>query len=107
MSSQHQPPATPPATDAPSADQPETVVPDDADAERCPHCGRPFATRHLLALHVGNVHPDDATDDERAAYEAAYDQETDELFVYHLKIVAAIVVLFFGFAYAYVFVWAG
>ena len=58
----------------------------------------------LLPLHVGERHADDCTADERAAYEDAYDAESDDLFIYHFKVIAAIVVLFFGFTYLYAFV---
>jgi len=86
-----------------TADDIDTTIPDGATPERCPHCGRPFPTGRLRDLHVGERH--DPTEGERAAYESAREAESDELFVYHLKIVAAMVVLFFAFSYGYLFVW--
>lgn len=94
-------------SDPPGVAAVETAVPPDRPAERCPHCGRPFPTERLRALHVGVAHPASCTEAERDAYEAAVTDEDDDLFVYHLKVVAAVTVLFFAFAYAYVFVWAG
>lgn len=67
----------------------------------CRYCGRAFATEDLLALHKGQGHADVLDEDERAAYEAAYEAETDALRRYRLNAVAAIVLLYFGFLYAY------
>jgi hypothetical protein len=80
-----------------------TVVPPAADPERCPYCDRPLPGERLLALHLGERHADRLTDDERAAYAAADDAESDDLFVYHLKVVALIVVVVMGLSYVYAF----
>lgn len=86
--------------------EPETAVPDgETPAARCPYCDRPFRTERLRALHVGEVHADVCTDTERGAYDEAYEAESDELFVFHLKVMAALVLLTFGLVYAYAFVW--
>lgn len=73
-------------------------------AARCPHCDRPFRTERLRDLHVVECHPDEATDEERERYETAREDEDDELFVFHLKIVAAIVAVVMGYVYLYGFV---
>jgi len=80
------------------------VPPDDPPAARCPHCDRPFRSERLRDLHVLETHPEDATDEERDRYEAAKEDEDDELFVFHLKIVAAIVAVIMGYVYLYGFV---
>jgi hypothetical protein len=80
--------------------------PTGTDAVRCPYCGRPLRDAGLRALHVGEVHDDRWTAGEREAYERARDAETDALFRYHVKVVAALVVLVFGLTYTYVFVLA-
>lgn len=80
-----------------------TDVPPGDALERCPYCGRPLRSEHLLALHVGEAHPGH-TDGEAAAYAEAREAEDDELFVYHMKAIGAIVLLFFAVAYTYVFV---
>ena len=85
---------------------PDTAGPAEETPERCPHCEPPVSTRQLLDLTVGEVHTD-CTDDELSAYESARESESEELFIYHLKIIAAIVLLFFAFTYAYAFVWMG
>jgi hypothetical protein len=88
-------------------DAPIHVPNDETPATRCPYCGRPFRTESLGALHLGERHSERLSEDERTAYEEAVDAEGDELFVYHLKVTAALVLLFFAFAYAYTFVWMG
>lgn len=66
-------------------------IPDEETPARCPECGRPFRTERLRALHVGDVHDDLLTDDQREAYEDALEAEREDLFIYHLKVVAGLV----------------
>ena len=80
------------------------VPPGEEPAARCPHCGRPFRAERLRDLHVGEVHADACTDEERERYGAATEAEADDLFVFHLKVVAAIVVVVMGYVYLYGFV---
>jgi len=83
----------------------DTDVPPEESPERCPYCDRPLRSQRLLALHIGEAHPD-RTETETAAYAEAREDEDDELFVYHMKVIAAIVLLFFAVTYTYVFVLA-
>lgn len=69
----------------------EIRVPADDSPARCPECDRPFRTEHLRALHLGDVHAADCTDEQRDEYDAAREAEREDLFVYHLKVVAALV----------------
>lgn len=79
------------STSARHTPDPDHDVPADADpAATCDHCGRPFAADRAHALHVGEVHPDACTDAEREAYEAALDEEREDLFYFHLKAVATL-----------------
>ena len=80
------------------------VPPGEEPAAWCAHCDRPFATERLRDLHVVERHPDEATDAERDRYDAAKEAEDDELFIFHLKIVAAIVAVIMGYVYLYGFV---
>ncbi|WP_123533249.1 C2H2-type zinc finger protein [Halosimplex salinum] len=84
-------------------DSPEPAydVPPDRTAVECRHCGRPFDSEFLLALHRGRSHPDAVDDDERQAYEEAYDAETSRLGRFRLKAVALLVLLYFGFLMVY------
>jgi hypothetical protein len=77
------------------------AVPSDEPAVRCPHCDRPFRRERFRDLHVGESHASACTDAERAAYDAASDDEADALFRYQLKLVAGLIVLSFGFVYVY------
>lgn len=77
----------------------------DAEAARCPTCGQPFRTDHLLTLHRGEAHPGTLSEAERAAYDGARDEEDEQLFIFHLKVVAAITLVMFAFIYTYSFVW--
>lgn len=91
---------TAPPTDA---SRPETTV-EDPDAVRCPHCGRPFPAEHLLTLHLGERHAGALSDEDRSAYEAAREAESEELFLFHLKVIAAIGVLYSVFVVVYMVV---
>lgn len=61
--------------------------------ERCPRCDRPFRTGRQRDLHLGETH-DDLDEAERAAYEAAAEAESDELFFFHMKVVVLLGVLY-------------
>ncbi|AEN05385.1 hypothetical protein [Halolamina sp.] len=84
---------------------PDQFTVDDSEAEYCPYCGRPLASEHLWALHVGEHHPDAMTEAETETYEAANEQESDDLFVFHIKVMAIITLVTFVFIYTYTFVW--
>lgn len=74
---------------------PETVVRDgEAVAARCPHCDRPFDDERARDLHVGEVHAADCSEAEWDAYEVARAEERDDLFYFHLRVVAALGVLY-------------
>jgi len=83
----------------------DTAFSVDDEAEYCPHCGHPLADNRLLTLHVGEEHPAAMTEAEATAYEAAREQEDDDLFVFHIKVMAAITLVTFVFIYTYAFVW--
>lgn len=76
-------------------------VPDGETPAQCPHCGRPFRTERLRNLHVGDAHDDDWTDGEQAAYESAMEAEREDLFIYHLKVVASLVAVYAFFFFTY------
>jgi len=92
-------------TDPSTTDRAEAAFAVDDDAERCPYCGRPFATEHLHALHLGEEHGDALTEEEAERYAAADDRESDELFKFHIKVLAVLTLITFVFLYSYTFVW--
>ena len=73
-------------------------APDDAPA--CDRCGAVFPTSELLALHRGHSH-DGLSDAEREAFAAASERETEDLRLFRLKALGALVLLYFGFLMAY------
>jgi len=81
---------------------------DDGDAEErepvdatCERCGERFPSERLRDLHRGLEHYADLGADERSAYEAAYESETEDLHSFRLRALAALVVLYFGFLMTY------
>lgn len=77
----------------------------DSDADYCPTCGQPFRTDHLLTLHRGERHPETLDEAEQEHYDEVRDEEDEQLFIFHLKVVAAITLVTFVFIYSYTFVW--
>jgi len=74
--------------------------PDSTDAT-CAHCGERFPSARLRDLHRGLEHYAALDGDERAAYEAAYESETDDLRSFRLRALAVLVALYFGFLMTY------
>lgn len=85
---------------------PETTIEDgETPAASCRYCDRPFKTERAHALHL-EMHRGEWTVSEADAYEQAEDDETDDLFVFHLQVVAALGLLYAGFVLAYMVVLA-
>ncbi|MDY6817590.1 MAG: DNA-binding protein [Halobacteriales archaeon] len=73
----------------------DTAVPDgETPAATCPYCDRPFRSERSRDLHLGRSHPDQCSETEWGAYEAADEEERDELFFFHMKVVVALGVLY-------------
>jgi hypothetical protein len=99
------PDAAPGPTDPDTAAVPETAVPPGEEpAATCPYCSRPFRDGGRCALHVGARHPERCTEAEQAAYESAREAEGDELFTYHLGVIAALGVVYALLVLAYMVV---
>jgi hypothetical protein len=79
----------------------EYDLPPDADPAVCGHCGAPFADDDLLSLHRGIDHADALDETERDAFEAAYENEEEELRLFRLKALGALVLLYFGLLMTY------
>jgi hypothetical protein len=67
-----------------------SVEGEEPPAAVCVHCGRPFRRTRYYHLHLGVDHEGDLDPTERDAYAAAEEAEDEDLFVYHLKVVAAL-----------------
>jgi len=83
------------ATGSPTGGDSET-----ADAT-CARCGERFPTERLRDLHRGLEHYRALDDRERAAYEAAYESETEDLRSFRLRALAVLVALYFAFLFTY------
>ncbi|QLD88415.1 C2H2-type zinc finger protein [Natronomonas salina] len=80
--------------------------PEDAPAEPavCSYCGARFADDELLALHRGLEHESELTEAEREAYVEAVASEREDVKLFRLKALVALLVLYFGFIFVYAFV---
>jgi len=74
-----------------------------SEAHRCERCGKRFHTERLRRLHVGYEH-EGLNEAERAAFEDAYRGETADIRRFRLKVVGALVILYFGLLFTYVLV---
>jgi hypothetical protein len=96
---------TPPAGASPQSGavdpDAERRVPADATPTRCPYCAEPFAREEYVTLHVGLQHGDRASDEEVAAFQSAYAGEREALRRFQLRALVALVVLYFGFLFAF------
>jgi len=86
----------------PSTDSPDPA-PSSGPPHDCPYCDRAFHRESYLALHWGQTHPAALTDPERRAFEAARDEEEEELRLFRLQALAALVFIYFGFLLVYAF----
>lgn len=85
-----------------TSDQPlDTHVPAGESPHQCGYCGRPFPREEYLALHRGLEHGDVLDDAEVTAFHEVYEDETEELRLFRLKMLALLVVLYFGFLFTY------
>lgn len=79
-------------------------VPPEVDPVRCPECNHPFATERLCTIHRGMVHTETLDEAERRAFEEAYESESEQLRVFRLKALIALIVLYFVLLMAYALV---
>lgn len=79
--------------------------PGDADGPPfdCAYCARQFHRESYLALHHGQEHVDELTPAEHAAYETAREDEEEDLRLFRLQALAALVFIYFGFLLVYAF----
>ena len=92
----------PDARTTPERSSPPAGAPDQPAV--CEHCGDRFADERLLALHRGRSHREVLTDDESEAYREARADERNDVRLFRLKALAALLALYFGFIYVYAFV---
>lgn len=86
--------------DADGDARPELDIPDGATVHECPRCGVPFARERHRDLHLGLDHRN-LTEDERAAYAAASEDEGADLRRFQIVALGLLVLLYFGFLFTY------
>lgn len=79
----------------------EYDVPPDADAYDCPYCDVVEPREDLVELHIGHAHEDEATDEELDTFERTFDRESNDVFIYHLKVISMVVAIYFVFLFTY------
>ena len=79
----------------------ETAVPADDSPTQCRFCDRPFSSDTYRTLHEGIAHYDSLGTADREAFADAYEAEQEALRLFRLKALAALIVLYFGFLWAY------
>lgn len=79
----------------------EYQVPSSEPVYECPYCGRPFTREEWRALHRGLEHASELSDEEVEAFRDAYSEENDEIRMFRLKALAALVVVYFGLLMIY------
>lgn len=79
----------------------EYDVPDDVTGFECPYCVAVIPRQDLLELHIGHEHGDTATDEECDTFEKTFDRESNDVFIYHLKVISLVVAIYFVFLFTY------
>lgn len=80
------------------------VIPDGEEPNTwCPYCDRPFRIERLYHLHLGEAHFDHCDETQLEAYDQAFEDESAELFVFHLWVIGSIAGLLVAFIYVYGF----
>lgn len=69
----------------------------------CPYCEGRFARERYRNLHLGQTHPDRLDADQREAYATAREEEVADLRLFRLKVLALLVLVYFGFLIVYAF----
>lgn len=69
--------------------------------QRCPYCDRPFSSDRSHDLHLGEKHAERLTETERTRHEDAHEEEEEEMFIYHIKMVVLIGILWAGVVVLY------
>ncbi|WP_217920481.1 hypothetical protein [Halolamina sp. CBA1230] len=61
--------------------------------QQCPYCDRPFTSDRTHDLHLGEKHEERLGETERVQYEEASEEEEEEIFIFHIKMVILIGIL--------------
>ncbi len=75
-------------------DPPVSVPGGETPTATCPYCDRPFTSDRARDLHLGEVHDDELDTVQCDAVEMAREAERDDLFLFHIKTVMALGVIY-------------
>jgi hypothetical protein len=81
----------------------DTDVGDTGPPYDCSYCDRRFHRKSYLALHRGQEHTRELSTADQAAYEEAREEEAEQLRLFRLQALAALVFIYFGFLLVYAF----
>jgi hypothetical protein len=90
-------------TDSGAAPGPRSTAAGTDPPYDCSYCDRQFHRTAYLALHRGQAHGDELAGAEKRAYESAREDEEEELRLFRLQALAALVFIYFGFLLVYAF----
>ncbi|WP_158057399.1 hypothetical protein [Halorussus halophilus] len=79
----------------------DTDVPADETPSSCPYCQRPLGSEELVALHKGLDHWERLDDEERETFYDAYEDESEDLRTFRLKMLGILMLVYFGFLFTY------
>lgn len=88
-------------TNPPTRSTREYDVPPEADGHECPYCAAIEPRETLLELHIGHAHEGEATDEELDTFEKTFERESNDVFIYHLKVISLVVAIYFVFLFTY------
>lgn len=70
-------------------------------AYMCQYCEHPYPERERLVLHKGLEHPAKLDEEEKKAFQQAYEEEAERLQSFRLKGMIVIVLIYFTFLIMY------
>lgn len=79
----------------------EYDIPDNADVYECPYCDVVEPREDLRDLHIGHDHEDVADEEEQETFRQTFERESNQVFIYHLKVISLVVAIYFVFLFAF------
>jgi hypothetical protein len=77
------------------------AVPSNESPVECPYCEHPFPNDEILLLHKGQRHLQELSAAEQSALQDAHERENEQVRMFRLKALAALVLVYFGLIMTY------
>jgi hypothetical protein len=77
------------------------TVPSNEPPVECPYCDDPFPDDEILLLHKGQRHPEELSAAERSDLRDAHERESEQVRMFRLKALAALILVYFGLIMTY------